>query len=169
VTGGVGRRIALGFGLVCGVTASQGPEFAQQYRQRIGGAIDELRQIVEEFDADSASAGMSRAEGLARLAGSSDDFVRGRGRQMSRVVSRLDRLSSQQKAFADAGPYRRLGVMARDFDRGVASRALETFEPAVPITSEAFVVGGAGVSLGYLLARILAWPLRARRRRLPAA
>lgn len=167
--GNVGRRIALGFGIVSGVAASQGPEFAQQYRQRIGGAIDELRQVVQEFDADSAKSGLSRAEGVARLERSTDDFVRGRGRQMTRVVARLDRLSGQQKAFAEAGPYWRLGVLARDFDQEVASRALEDFEPAVPVTAEGFVVGGAGLGLGYLLARILTWPLRARRRRLSAA
>lgn len=167
--GNVGRRIALGFGIVCGVAASQAPEFAQQYRQRLGGAIDELRQVAQEFDADSAGAGMSRAEGIQRLENSTDDFVRGRGRQMKRVSARLDSLVAQQKAFSEAGPYLRLGVMARDFDPDVARRALEDFEPAVPVTAEGFVVGGAGLGLGYILARFLTWPLRARRRRLARA
>ena len=41
------RRFALMFGLFCGVAASQLPEFAQQYRQRLGGALDELTALVE--------------------------------------------------------------------------------------------------------------------------
>lgn len=169
VIGAVGRRIALGFGLVCGVIASQGPEYAQQYRQRLGGAIDELTRIVQEFDADSARAGMTRAEGVKRLEDSPDEFVRGRGVQMTKVSARLDRLGAQQQAFAQAGPYWRLGALARDFDAEVAQRAWSVFEPAVPVTSESFVIGGAGVFVGYLLARIVSWPLRARRRRLSAA
>jgi len=163
--GAIGRRIALGFGLLVGVITSQGPEFAQQYRQRLGGAIDELTRIVTEFDADSAQAGMSRSEGIAKLERSPDEFVRGRGRQMAGVAGRLERMSRQQKAFAAAGSYGRLGVLARDFDADVASRAYAVFEPAVPVTGEGFVAAGAGAALGYLAARLSTWPLRALRRR----
>jgi hypothetical protein len=38
-------RLALFFGLLLAVAASQIPEYAQQYRQRLGGAIDELQTI----------------------------------------------------------------------------------------------------------------------------
>jgi hypothetical protein len=48
------RRLALAIGLIVGLIGSQGPEFAQQYRQRIGGALDELKHIVAEFDAETA-------------------------------------------------------------------------------------------------------------------
>lgn len=32
------------------VLFSQAPEFAQQYRQRLGGAIDELTTSIQSFD-----------------------------------------------------------------------------------------------------------------------
>src|SRR5208337_2052173 len=41
------RRLAVAIALIAGL------EFAQQYRQRIGGALDELRRIVAEFDAEA--------------------------------------------------------------------------------------------------------------------
>lgn len=167
--GAIGRRMALGFGLLVGLAMSQGPEFAQQYRQRLGGAIDELRRIVEEFDADSARAGLTREQGVARLEQSPDSFVRGRGGQMTRAAHRLDRMERQQQAFAAAGPYVRLAVLARDFDADVAARAWRAFEPGVPATTEGFAAAGAGVALGYALARLLTWPLRAARRRRTAA
>jgi hypothetical protein len=43
------RRLALAIALIAGLLGSQGPEFAQQYRQRIGGALDELKRIVADL------------------------------------------------------------------------------------------------------------------------
>ena len=42
------RRLAFAVSLLLGALASQLPEFAQQYRQRLGGAIDELQRIVAQ-------------------------------------------------------------------------------------------------------------------------
>ena len=51
---------------------SQAPEFAQQYRQRIGGAVDELRIVVADFDRDAATSQMTRDEALDELTGSGE-------------------------------------------------------------------------------------------------
>ncbi len=56
------RRLTLFFGLVFAMAASQIPEYAQQYRQRLGGAIDELRTIVARFDEDSAREGLTEQQ-----------------------------------------------------------------------------------------------------------
>jgi DUF2937 family protein len=42
------------------------------------------------------------------------------------------------------------------------SQAWKDFEPAVPVTSEAFVIGGIGLVLGWSLTHIVAWPIRRR-------
>ena len=39
------RRLGLAIGLLVAAVASQAPEFAQQYRQRLGGAIDEINRM----------------------------------------------------------------------------------------------------------------------------
>jgi hypothetical protein len=54
------RRLALAIGLIAGLLGSQGPEFSQQYRQRIGGALNELKRIVTEFDDEAAREGSER-------------------------------------------------------------------------------------------------------------
>ena len=48
------NTMTMAFGLAGALTLSQAPEFAQQYRQRLGGALDELRRVVADFDADAA-------------------------------------------------------------------------------------------------------------------
>ena len=40
------HRLALAIALLAGLIGSQGPEFAPQYRQRLGGAVEELNRIV---------------------------------------------------------------------------------------------------------------------------
>jgi hypothetical protein len=61
------RRLALAIALLAGLIGSQGPEFAQQYRQRLGGALEELNRIVSEFDAEVRRQNLTRAEALKRL------------------------------------------------------------------------------------------------------
>lgn len=52
------RRLALAVGLACGLVGTQAPEFAQQYRQRLAGAVDELTRVVQAFDAEAQGEGL---------------------------------------------------------------------------------------------------------------
>jgi hypothetical protein len=157
------RRLVFALSLVIGALASQLPEFAQQYRQRLGGAIDELAAIVQQFDADARAENLTRDAALDRLQANADPLASKRATAMRGSLARLDRLSEQQEAFSQAGPFMRLGVMARDFDPGVAQRAWQAFEPALPITSEGIVSGLLGFILGGGLLRMLAWPFTRRK------
>lgn len=162
------RRLALGFGLFCGLVASQLPEFAQQYRQRLGGALDELTTIVDQFVAEATNAGMDRSQAIARLESNDDPLARKRGEAMAQTISRRDRLADQQTRFRNAGPVGRLVVFAEDADPKILGRAWTDYEPAIPTTTEGFLAAGAGAALGYGLARLIGLPLRRRRKRAPA-
>ncbi len=130
------RRIALLIGLFCAVVASQLPEFAQQYRQRLGGALDELNAQVARFDADASQSGITRDDGVARLQKSDDRFVQQRGEQMRDTIARRDRLQRQSEGFAKAGP-----VSASSCLPGISiqrrARAYQAFEPAFPSPAKA--------------------------------
>src|SRR5208283_706846 len=102
------RRLALAIALIAGLLGSQGPEFAQQYRQRIGGALDELKRIVARFDDETAKENMTRSEGLRRLHTNRDTLARQRGEDMTAIIARADRLQEQLSAMSSAGPLSRL-------------------------------------------------------------
>jgi hypothetical protein len=157
------RRLVFALSLFLGGLASQLPEYAQQYRQRLGGAIDELRAIVQQFDHDARGENLTRDAALDRLQANADALASKRAVAMRETIAREARLSAQQQAFAQAGPFSRLGVMATDFDAVIAHRAWGAFEPALPVTTEGIVSGFLGFMLGGGLLRLLAWPFTRRR------
>jgi hypothetical protein len=159
------RRIAALIALFFAIVASQLPEYAQQYRQRLGGAIDELNILIERFNSEAAKSGMNEDQGITHLQQSDDRFVQQRGDQMRDTIMRRDRLARQSDDFAKAGPVGRILVLAEDFDPKIAARAYQAYEPAVPTTSEGLIAAVVGFIFGGGLIHLIAWPIRRRRQR----
>ncbi|MEA2860256.1 MAG: hypothetical protein QOC72_2295 [Methylobacteriaceae bacterium] len=159
------RRIAALIGLFVAIIASQLPEYAQQYRQRLGGALDELNTLIERFNSEAAKSGMNEDQGITHLQQSDDRFVQQRGDQMRDTIMRRDRLARQSDDFAKAGPVGRILVLAEDFDPKIAARAYQAYEPAVPTTSEGLIAAVVGFIFGGGLIHLIAWPIRRRRQR----
>jgi hypothetical protein len=161
-------RLSFAFAVVAAVAASQLPEFAQQYRQRLGGAIDELSREVVQFDVEAEAASLTPEGAIDRLRQNSDSLAHKRGDAMVYTIDRLGRLQHQRDSFASAGPLLRVVVMMRDFDVPIAARAFENFEPAVPTTSESFICMAIGFFAGGGLIRLLGLPFRRRAQPEPA-
>jgi hypothetical protein len=162
------RRLALAIALLAGLIGSQGPEFAQQYRQRLGGALEELNRIVSEFDAEVRRQNLTPAEGLKRLEDNSDPLARERGEEAGQAIARAARLNAQMQTLNSAGPLVRLYVVATSFDPEIARSALDNYEPAEPLSVGALTAGGLTALCGWATMRLIAWPF-SRRSRLRAA
>jgi hypothetical protein len=158
------HRLALAIALLAALIGSQAPEFAQQYRQRLGGAVDELNRIVTSFDAEVQHEDLTPAEGLARLNQNADPLARQRGGAMAETIDRANRLERQLQAMTSAGPLMRLLVMAKDLDPQTAESTLGAYEPAAPLTFEALVAAGLAAVCGWAATHLIAWPLRRRSR-----
>jgi Protein of unknown function (DUF2937) len=162
------RRLALAIAVLAGLIGSQAPEFAQQYRQRLGGALQELNRIVSEFDAEVQRQNLSRAEALKRLGDNSDALARERGEDMDKAIERAERLNEQIEAMNSAGPLMRLYVVATGFDPEIARSTLDAYEPAEPLSLAALTAGGLAALWGWAATRLVTWPF-SRRSRLGAA
>lgn len=163
------RMVSIVGGLALGIVLSQFPEYAQQYTQRLGGAVDELRVIAEEFEQAATDAGLTRQAALERYTLAGDTFIEGRGRSMATTIARYDTLSQSLAEIRGATGWDRLANLPRYLDTDIGARTLETYRPAVPITIEGFAYAAAGFVIGYLLssgfARLVALPFRRRRTR----
>jgi Protein of unknown function (DUF2937) len=152
------RRLALAIAVLAGLIGSQGPEFAQQYRQRLGGALEELNRVIAEFDAEAQRQNLTPAEGLSRLEGNADPLARQRGEDMAEAIDRAKRLSEQLRAIDSGGPLTRLYVVARDFDPEIAGSALDNYEPAAPLSLGALAAAVLAAFWGWATTRLAAWP-----------
>ena len=164
----LGRMLGGALMLFSAVVGSQLPEFAQQYRQRLGGAVDELRLVIERFDSDAKSEGLDRNKAISRHLLSGDEFFRKRGLAIQDTIARYDRLGGQQKVMAEDSSFLRLLVFLTEADPDIRKATFDIYEPAVPVTAEGGVLATIGAVLGWLLARLIGWPKRALDRRLEA-
>lgn len=156
------RRLAIAIGVLFALVGSQLPEFAQQYRQRLGGAIDELNRMIAEFDSEAADQSLTRTEGVDRLKSNPDSLAQERGAAIEKDVERDVRLTRQQEVFRIGGPLTRLAGVIENFDPATASKAIADYEPAVPLSFEAFVIGGIALVIGWGATHLCAWPIRKR-------
>ena len=144
------KSIAIVGGMALGLVFSQFPEYAQQYEQRLGGAVDELRIITSDFDNAAQQAGLTREQAFARYEASPDTFLVGRGLGMRAVFGRYERLSADLADLEAAGPLQRVEHLGQYLDSDVGARALAAYKPAMPVTPEGFGWAIAGLLLGYV-------------------
>lgn len=156
------RFIAIAVGLLFAFVGVQGPEFAQQYRQRLAGAVDELTRVVASFDAEAARESLAPETAMAKLEANADALARERGVAADEEHARLVRLNRALAAMKDAPQGARLLVLVENFDADVAEHTLADYEPAAPTTMEAAVLAAVFGLWGWGGTHLCAWPIRRR-------
>lgn len=140
----LGRFLVVLAAALGGLAASQFPEFAQQYRQRLGGALEEMRQVVASFDADASRNRLTREEALSTYTRDDTPFLRDQGASVKQQIGRYEWLSEQRSRLESAPPLMQPVVVLSGPDRRVAEGAWSDFAPAVPVTPVGFVWAGIG-------------------------
>lgn len=151
--------------LTTGTVTSQLPEFAQQYRQRLGGAIDALEHVLSDFQEDAARYGLSIREAIDRQKTSGDPFVRARGASMEVADRRLENLKSQKTEFETAGSLERILILVRSADRNLTQATAEDYVPAIPVAPAGLMSAGIGAAGGLFFAWICVAAVRLMRRK----
>jgi hypothetical protein len=142
------RMLTLAGGLAGAMGLSQFPALSQQYMQRLGGAVDELRLIVSTYEDDAAASGETVE---AYIAGLSQEGPRAKvqAANMTAQIARYGVLREALEALEGAGPFMRARLAAHMGDRGVAEQAYDNFKPAVPMNFEGAVFAGTGFFAGW--------------------
>ena len=155
------RTVIFALALAGGGLVWQLPEFAQQYRQRLGGALGEIQRIVSDFDKDAQRSNLSREEALALYGRSAEPFIRDRGLSMSAVLERHEALKSQVEALEGAGPLFAPMVVLSAPDNELVDDTWAAFAPALPLGFAGIfyalcgfaVVGGMAGAISSLIGR----------------
>ncbi|WP_102959600.1 DUF2937 family protein [Mangrovicella endophytica] len=135
--------------LLFGFVASQSAEFTQQYLQRLGGAADELRRIVQRFDEGAASLGLSRQQAVGRLVANPDAIAVRQGEEAVLTAGRYADVERRYRTLREAAPLQRPFLALSDPDWDMLSRTGEDYRPALPVTMEGVVLTLAGFALGW--------------------
>lgn len=154
--------LRLTLALMCAVGLSQFPAFSDQYVQRLGGQVDALSRLAQDFDDSAARAGLTRQEALADLSGSR--FRDLHQADIRETFTQLENAASDLAMLRLASPLERLLLPHRLRDTDTLRATWGDFQPAVPVTSAGFMAAGIGFLLGWLLLGLLALPFHRRDR-----
>lgn len=137
------RFISVLGGAAGALAASQAPGYTQQYMQNLEGRVDELRVIVERFDANIDRIGYDRDRAVEECGTAGEDLLGALCDGIAQDLARYERLSAQAAALEAAPDWQRPLLLAKDADPDIARSTYEVFEPAVPATPT-----GAGYAAG---------------------
>lgn len=139
-------RLLSGLGaLAGGALSSQLPEFTQQYLQRLGGQLDQLRRLTENLRSDAAAEGLT-LRGYVELFVNSDTSAHRRaGQRMLELVQDYEAIRSAHDALIAATPLLRPTVLLRHVDPELAQATFDAYNPALPLTTSGAIyalIGG---------------------------
>ncbi len=147
---------------------SQGPEFMQQYLQRLGGHLNEAqRQLVSYQDAAN-KAGLPLGQFIVQTKANANAGVSHLGNVMGSAVDRVASLQAAHDALITASPWNRPFVFLRHLDYEIARGTWTVYKPAVPVTFEGLLYALSGMLLFLLLYHVGVKGLFALVRRNPA-
>lgn len=151
----MGRLFALLVALLGAAALSQGPEFAQQYMQRVAGAVDELGEFVRRFNSDTDAVGVTREEALTAYA-ESGEFLSLQGVRVEDTLGRYDRLQEHLAEMRRANEYERSWLVLREHDLPMMRATASDYQPALPLTLAGAAHAGAGFILGWIIGAVIA-------------
>lgn len=148
------KLVTIVAGLIGLSSFSQAPEFSQQYRQRLGGAVQELGVVVDGFDKNATSALLTRDDALRKLKNSSEQFVQDRGNSMGKTINRFTKLEIQQSKLDSTNGYMQPIYVLQNPDLEIIKGVWSIYQPAIPLNKEGAVYGGIGGLFAMLLAQL---------------
>lgn len=141
---------------------SQEPEFARQYAQRLGGAVDEIERGLKNTTDEAVKLGLTLDQSIDKRLSSAEALTKADGRRLAHDRDRARNLREQYGAIVDGTMWDRLGIVLFGLDRHVASATLSIYVPALPLSVESGVAAGIGLIGGWLAAAVILFPFRRR-------
>jgi hypothetical protein len=131
--------------VVGAVLLSQGPEFMQQYLQRLGGHLNESQRQLVSFHDAARQAGLPFEQFVAQTKANTDAGVSQLGKVMERTTERTASLQAAHDSLLAASPWSRPFVFVRHLDYEIGRATWSVYKPAVPVTLEGLIYALGGM------------------------
>ena len=142
----MGRFLAMLLGVAGAVLGSQGPGFTLQYMQNLQGRIDELRPIVEEFDANIAQYDYTRERALGECR-TATGLLDALCTTYVSTVQRYELLTAHMAKLEGVDDNVRPLILAKSQMRDITVSVYEQYKPAVPTTVDGAIYAGGGFAV----------------------
>ena len=136
--------------LAGGALSSQLPEFAQQYLQRLGGQLDQLRRQTEALRSDAAAEGLTLRGYVDLFVGSDVSAHQRAGRRMLELVQDYESVQSAHDALIATTPLLRPAALFQHLDPLLAQATFNAYSPALPLTASGAIYALAGGAVLWL-------------------
>jgi hypothetical protein len=127
------------------VLFSQGPEFMQQYLQRLGGHLQEAQRQLGLFREAASRAGSTLEEFVVQTRTNANAGVAHLSSVMGDAIDRTASLQSAHDALTHSSLWTRPFVFIRHVDPAIAKATWVAYLPAVPTTAEGLLYALAGM------------------------
>lgn len=144
---------------------SQVPRFVQEYEQRLGGALQEARRQLAEFERLATREGLTLDAFAQALGTNQASAVAGLGRSIQAQAARTHALAAQAEALERAGRFRKPLLLLRHHDRDLLAATWAKY--ALTLTLDPGFAA-LGALFGLVVNGLLWAVLGPRRRRQPA-
>jgi len=138
---------------------SQGPEFMQQYLQRLGGHLAEAQRQLGLFRDAATQSGATLEQFITQTRGNPNAGLRQLGTVMNDAAERTASLQSAHDALLNSSLWTRPFVFFRHLDLGIAQGTWAVYKPAMPTTLEGLLYALTGMLVFLLFYHVGLKPL----------
>ncbi len=127
------------------VIAAQIPQLIAQYIQRLGGHVDELSRVVQQYRDAASASGKDLASYIRVFLDSGvTDFIL-TGKDMNANVERLAEISSALKELSASEGLSKFTTFLANIYPDILKSTLQNFVPGFPLTTEGLVYSLSGL------------------------
>jgi len=129
----------------------QFPQFIVQYKQRLGGHVDELTAIIQQYKEVAALNGKSIKEYIYLFLNSGISEFVSTGKIMNSNLQRLDYLSNALNDLMSSSGFSQFFTFIRTVDYPIFKGTLSNFTPGIAFNFETLVYLFTGAITGFVI------------------
>ena len=127
------------------------PTFIIQYKQRLGGHVDELARLTAQYKSTAANYGKTVEEYIGLLLNSGIDEIKSTGELMTGHMNRFNELSQALHNLSEASGITKLFVFFKSIDLDIFRGTYKDFVPGISFNLESIVYCIVGIIFFMLL------------------
>ena len=127
------------------------PTFLVQYKQRLGGHVDELARLIKQYKSAAASNGKSVEEYISlHLNSGVNEFI-STGKLMTENMERFNELSIALQNLSDSSGIKKLFVFLKSVNFDIFKETYKDFVPGISFNLDSILYCIAGIIFSMLL------------------